>query len=162
MDLPAIDTLADGLATLVNGWQVRFAPVLDRRCSGEDFTSYRELLGDDFTSVFGIDERRLIAVECRTRVDYAPVPAAVDEPEASVPAPDAAAAADSEAEVDDLLAAALLGLPLDEAVDRLTGAGWTVRTSDLDDPDGTFTLDLPPDRVTVQHRDGVTVGVAVG
>ncbi len=74
VDLPAIDTLADGLATLVNGWQVRFAPVLDRRCR-DDFTSYREfreLLGDDFTAVFDIDQRRLVAVECRTRVAYAP------------------------------------------------------------------------------------------
>lgn len=75
VDLPAIDTLGDGLATLVNGWQVRFAPVLDRRCPNEEFTSYREfreLLGDDFTSVFSIDDRRLIAVECRQRVEYAP------------------------------------------------------------------------------------------
>lgn len=75
VDLPAIDTLDDGLATLVNGWQVRFAPVLDRRCPDEEFTSYREfreLLGDDFTSVFSIDDRRLTAVECRQRVDYAP------------------------------------------------------------------------------------------
>jgi hypothetical protein len=77
VDLPAIDTLADGVATLVNGWQLPFAPVLDRRCTGEDFTSYREfreLLGDDFTSVYDIDDRRLTAVECRTRVDYAPEP----------------------------------------------------------------------------------------
>lgn len=75
VDLPAIDTLDDGVATLVNGWQVPFAPVLDRRCRDEDFTSYREFreaLGDDFTSIFGLDDRRLIAVECRTRVDYAP------------------------------------------------------------------------------------------
>ncbi|MEJ7801228.1 MAG: hypothetical protein WKF60_11945 [Ilumatobacter sp.] len=75
VDLPAIDTLEDGLATLVNGWQVRFAPELDRRCSDEQFTSYREFreaLGDDFTSLFSIDDRRLTAVECRQRVDYAP------------------------------------------------------------------------------------------
>jgi hypothetical protein len=77
VDLPAIDTLDDGVATLVNGWQLPFAPVLDRRCAGEDFTSYREfreLLGDEFTSVFSIDDRRLVAVECRTRVDFAPEP----------------------------------------------------------------------------------------
>lgn len=82
VDLPAIDTLEDGLATLVNGWQVPFAPILDRRCGREDFSSYREfreLLGDDFTSVFGIADRRLIAVECRTRVDYAAVASVPDE-----------------------------------------------------------------------------------
>ena len=72
--LPAIDVLDDGLATLVNGWQLPFAPVLDRRCEDE-FVSYRELrdaLGDDFTSVYAIEERRLVAVECRVRVPYAP------------------------------------------------------------------------------------------
>jgi hypothetical protein len=75
VDLPAIDTLDAGLATLVNGWQLPFAPVLDRRCPDE-FTSYREfrdVLGDDFTSVYGIDDLRLVAVECNVRVDYAPV-----------------------------------------------------------------------------------------
>jgi hypothetical protein len=75
--MPAIDTLDDGVATLVNGWQVGFAPILDRRCSREEFESYsqfRTLLGDDFTSIFDIDERRLSAVECHVRVPYAPEP----------------------------------------------------------------------------------------
>lgn len=91
VDLPAIDSLDDGIATLVNGWQVPFAPVLDRRCD-DDFESYRQfraVLGDDFTSVFDLDERRLVAVECRTRVAYAPEPTA-DEP---VPIPSVPAAA---------------------------------------------------------------------
>lgn len=72
--LPAIDTLDDGIATLVNGWQLPYAPVLDRRCDDE-FASYRELreaLGDDFTSLYGIDDRRLVAVVCNARVAYAP------------------------------------------------------------------------------------------
>ena len=76
--MPAIDTLDDGIATLVNGWQVGFAPVLDRRCAGEEFESYsqfREVLGDDFTAIFDIEERRLSAVECHVRVPYAPEPA---------------------------------------------------------------------------------------
>ncbi len=79
VDLPAIDTLEDGLATLVNGWQVPFAPVLDRRCgvgeNAEEFESYREfreILGEQFVAVYDIDERRLTAVVCRQRVDYAP------------------------------------------------------------------------------------------
>jgi hypothetical protein len=82
VDLPAIDTLDAGVATLVNGWQVPFAPVLDRRCPDE-FTSYREfrdVLGDDFVSVYDIDERRLTAVECRNRVAYAPEPVATTMP----------------------------------------------------------------------------------
>jgi hypothetical protein len=78
VQMPAIDTLEDGLATLVNGWQVEFAPVLDRRCGGDEFESYQEFrqtLGDHFTAIFDIDERRLSAVVCRVRVPYAPEPA---------------------------------------------------------------------------------------
>lgn len=75
VELPAIDTLDEGIATLVNGWQVPYAPILDRRCPDEEFESYRQfrdLLGDDFTSIFGVEQRRLVAVQCRTRVAYAP------------------------------------------------------------------------------------------
>lgn len=94
VEMPAIDTLDAGTATLVNGWQVGYANVLDRRCvqpdgSGEqEFTSYREFreaFGDDFISIFDIDERRLVAVQCRTRVPYAPDPVATSVPITSVP-----------------------------------------------------------------------------
>jgi hypothetical protein len=76
VDLPAIDALSDGLATLVNGWQVPYASVLDRRCRDEEFASYREfrdVMGDDFVAVFDIESRELVAVKCRTKVAYAPV-----------------------------------------------------------------------------------------
>ena len=33
VQLPSIDTIDEGVATLVNGWQLRYAPVLDRRCT---------------------------------------------------------------------------------------------------------------------------------
>jgi len=77
---PAIDILDDGSAQLVNGWRLDYAPILDRRCEDADgndveFASYREFrdaLGDDFTSLYSLDSRRLEAVVCRTRVDYAP------------------------------------------------------------------------------------------
>lgn len=84
--LPAIDTLEDGVATLVNGWQVAYAPILDRQCPDADYGSYRELredLGDNFTSVFSIDEQRLVAVQCNRRVAYAPPATTV--PPASAP-----------------------------------------------------------------------------
>lgn len=87
VDLPAIDTLDDGVATLVNGWQLPFAPVLDRRCQAQDFSSYREfrsVLGDDFTSVYGIADRRLVAVECERRVAFAPT---VEDPSQSSSTP---------------------------------------------------------------------------
>jgi len=81
----AIDALDAGRATLVNGWQLRYAPVLDRRCGDpndeEEFDSYRELrdeLGDDFVSVFDIPTQRLTAVVCRQRVPY--VPPVLDAP----------------------------------------------------------------------------------
>jgi hypothetical protein len=92
VEFPAIDTLDDGLATLVNGWQLPFAPILDRRCRApggglEEFASYREfreIFGDDFISVYDIDERRLVAVECRERVPYAPDPVPTTAPGSSV------------------------------------------------------------------------------
>lgn len=77
VEFPAIDILDDGMAVLVNGWRMPYAPILDRRCS-DDFESYREfrnVLGDDFTSIFGLEQRRLTAVSCRERVPYAPEPA---------------------------------------------------------------------------------------
>lgn len=89
VSLPAIDTLEDGVATLVNGWQLRHAPALDRRCRDaqsvdEEFDSYREfreVFGDDFTTLFEIPEQRLTAVVCRERVPYVSAPAAAS-PEA--------------------------------------------------------------------------------
>jgi hypothetical protein len=88
IEFPAIDTLDDGIATLVNGWQLPYAPVLDRRCRDEDgqdveFSSYREfrdVMGDDFTSIYDTVERRLVAVTCRTRVPFAPEPSATTTP----------------------------------------------------------------------------------
>jgi hypothetical protein len=63
---PAIDVLDGGRAQLVNGWRLPFAPVLDRRCSVE-FSSYREfrrVLEDSFTSIYSLEEERLVAVVC--------------------------------------------------------------------------------------------------
>ena len=80
VEFPAIDVLDDGRARLVNGWELPYAPVLDRRCrdaAGDEveFDSYREfreVLGDDFTSIYSITSRRLEAVVCGERVAYAP------------------------------------------------------------------------------------------
>ncbi|CAN5541014.1 hypothetical protein BH23ACT3_BH23ACT3_24030 [soil metagenome] len=66
VEFAAIDVLDDDFAVLVNGWRVPFAPVLDRRCA-QEFASYRDFrdeLGDEFTSIYDIDERRLTAVVC--------------------------------------------------------------------------------------------------
>ena len=75
VDLPAIDTLEGGVATLVNGWLLPFASTLDRRCPDE-FASYREfrdVFGDNFTAIYDIEQGQLSAVKCRTRVPYSSV-----------------------------------------------------------------------------------------
>lgn len=85
VDLPAIDVLDDGSARLVNGWEVPYAPILERRCEDDqgndvEFASYREfrdVLGDDFTSVYSLESGRLEVVICGERVAYAPEPATV-------------------------------------------------------------------------------------
>jgi hypothetical protein len=77
--------LEDGRAHLVNGWQLPYAPILDRRCrdeAGDDvqFDSYREFrdtLGDDFTSVYSLESRRIEIVICHERVPWAPPPSSV-------------------------------------------------------------------------------------
>jgi hypothetical protein len=162
VDLPAIDTLDDGLATLVNGWRLPYAPILDRRCD-EEFSSYvefRDTLGDDFTSIYDLDERRIVAAECRTRVAYAPEPR-LDEsdPDAPLPAPPFDPA--DPAELEETLTGALVGQDLDAAVERLEAAGWTVRVDDLAES-GEVTADLEVDRVAVGHRDEIVVGVVLG
>jgi len=145
----------------VNGWQLPFAPVLDRRCD-EEFSSYvefRDVLGDDFISIYDLDERRLVAVECRIRVAYAPEPTS-DDSDASVPAPPSDP--DDPAELAVTLTSTLGGEDLAAAVERLEAVGWTVRTVDVDGTDEAFTLDLRLDRVTVEHRDDVVVAVVPG
>jgi len=93
--MPAIDTLDGGLATLVNGWMLPHAPVLDRRCpaagSDEDevFESYRQfkqLFGEDFVTLYDLDQRRLAAVVCRQRVAYAPASTSSLPPAPTLPA----------------------------------------------------------------------------
>ena len=93
--LPAIDSLADGMATLVNGWQLPHAPALDRRCGEELFESYRQwkqILGDNFTTIYDIDQRELTAVVCRQVVPYGPPPASTLAPPPPTPVPTSAPA----------------------------------------------------------------------
>jgi hypothetical protein len=66
LEFPAIDVLDEDFAVLVNGWRVRYARVLDRRCA-QEFASYREFrdeLGDEFVSIYDLEQGRLIAVVC--------------------------------------------------------------------------------------------------
>jgi hypothetical protein len=88
--LPAIDSLENGQATLVNGWQLPHAAALDRRCGEELFESYRQwkqILGDNFTTIYDLDQRELTAVVCRQVVPYAPPPASTVAPPPATPVP---------------------------------------------------------------------------
>jgi hypothetical protein len=66
VEMPAITVLESDVATLENGWQVPYAPILERTCSRdfESFRAFREELGTDFTSVYDLAEGRLTEVVC--------------------------------------------------------------------------------------------------
>jgi hypothetical protein len=88
--MPAIDSLDSGVATLVNGWQLPHAPALDRRCGDELFESYRQwkqILGENFTTIYDIDQRELTAVVCRQVVPYGPPPESTVAPPPPTPVP---------------------------------------------------------------------------
>ena len=65
--LPAIESLDGGYATLVDGWQVPYAPIIDRtRCQdhvpAESFTEFLRLAESEFRSVFTLAEQEITAV----------------------------------------------------------------------------------------------------
>ena len=64
--LPAIVSLDDGYATLTNGWQLPYAPILERQCARdfESFTEFREELGDAFTSIYRFADGEITDVVC--------------------------------------------------------------------------------------------------
>jgi hypothetical protein len=64
--LPAIVSLDDGYATLTNGWQLPYAPELERQCARdfESFTEFREELGTAFTSIYRLDQGEITDVVC--------------------------------------------------------------------------------------------------
>jgi hypothetical protein len=75
-DLPAIEELDSGYANLVNGWQVPYADVIDRRCqsqpgapaqpgeSAESFSEFLRLQGEAFHSLYDLGRGELTAVIC--------------------------------------------------------------------------------------------------
>lgn len=66
VEMPAIVSLDSGVATLENGWQVPYAPILERTCS-RDFDSFRQfsdVLDTDFVSLYSLVEARLTEVVC--------------------------------------------------------------------------------------------------
>jgi hypothetical protein len=66
-ELPAIVELEDGFARLANGWEVPYAQVIDRtECDAEaaSFSDFLDRHGTEFTSVFDLTERAIVAVTC--------------------------------------------------------------------------------------------------
>lgn len=65
--LPAIDDLEGGFAHLVNGWEVPYAPSIDRSACDDDSASFAEFLNENdrqFESVYDLTEDAIVAVVC--------------------------------------------------------------------------------------------------
>ena len=66
LELPPIVDLEDGYAILSNGWELRYAPVLDRRCDEqtESFQQFLREFGPRSTTIVDPGENRVTAVAC--------------------------------------------------------------------------------------------------
>jgi hypothetical protein len=65
--LPAIDDLEGGFARLVNGWEVPYAPSIDRSGCDDDSASFAEFLSEhdrEFESVYDLTADAIVAVVC--------------------------------------------------------------------------------------------------
>ena len=67
VELPAVVGFDDDLARLANGFLLPHADVFTRRCSTEyaSFTEFRRDLGEDFVTLWSLEEGRLTDVICR-------------------------------------------------------------------------------------------------
>ena len=65
-ELPAVESLDAGWAHLANGWEVPYAPVIDRRCDSpaESFSEFLRLVGPNHRSVYDLGRGALTAVVC--------------------------------------------------------------------------------------------------
>jgi hypothetical protein len=67
VELPAIESLDGGYAGLVNGWQVPYAPVIDRsRCDSpaESFSEFLRLVGRQHNALYSFGPGEITAVTC--------------------------------------------------------------------------------------------------
>jgi hypothetical protein len=67
VQLPAIVDLSGGYAVLINGWQVPYAPVIDRsRCDSpaESFSEFLRLVGRRHRSIYSFGPGEITAVTC--------------------------------------------------------------------------------------------------
>ena len=67
VELPPIVDLEDGYALFASGWQIRYPPVIDRRCEGEDIVSFSDFLrrfGPGSTTVIDVATQQVLRVRC--------------------------------------------------------------------------------------------------
>lgn len=74
VELPPILDLEDGYALFENGWQIKYPPVIDRVCEGEDIVSFSDFLrrfGPNSTTVIDVAAQEVLRVRCagQTPVD---------------------------------------------------------------------------------------------
>jgi hypothetical protein len=67
VELPPIVDLEDGYALFANGWQIRYPPIIDRKCDGEDIVSFSDFLrrfGPGSTTVVDVETQQVLRVRC--------------------------------------------------------------------------------------------------
>ncbi len=67
VELGPIVDLEDGYALFENGWQIKYPPVIDRRCEGEDIVSFSDFLrrfGPGSTTVVDVASQEVLRVRC--------------------------------------------------------------------------------------------------
>lgn len=67
VELPPIVDLEDGYALFENGWQIKYPPVIERRCEGEDVVSFSDFLrrfGPGSTTVVDVASQKVLRVRC--------------------------------------------------------------------------------------------------
>ncbi len=67
VELPPILDLEEGYALFENGWQIKYPPVIDRVCEGEDIVSFSDFLrrfGPGSTTVVDVDTQQVLRVRC--------------------------------------------------------------------------------------------------
>lgn len=67
VELPPIVDLEDGYALFASGWQIKYPPVIDRHCEGEDIVSFSDFLrrfGPGSTTVIDVASQQVLRVRC--------------------------------------------------------------------------------------------------
>ncbi len=89
VELPPILDLQDGFALFENGWQIRYAPVIDRFCEGEDIVSFSDFLrrfSPGSTSVIDLETQSVTEVRCAgTEAPDVPIETSIDLPIGNTP-----------------------------------------------------------------------------